>query len=151
MKNESSPKSTPLNWYLLFTAWILATSSTLISLFFSEMMQLPVCDLCWYQRIAMYPLVLILPLALFPYDPKGARYGGILVVIGWLTALFHVLLVEGLIPESIQPCVQGIPCSETHVNLLGILNIPMMSLLTFTLIGCLLIYPIIQTTREYHE
>jgi len=151
MKNNITTNSGQLNWYLLFFAWILATSSTLISLFFSEVMQLPVCELCWYQRIAMYPLVLILPLALFPYDPKGVRYGGVLVVFGWLTALFHVLLIEGFIPESLHPCVQGIPCAETHINLFGFLNIPTLSLLTFTLIGFLLIYPMIQTTRDYHE
>ena len=151
MENETSSKTIQLGWYLLFFAWIIATSGTLISLFFSEVVQLPVCVLCWYQRIAMYPLVLILPLALFPYDPKVVRYGGVLVAFGWLTALFHVLLVAGVIPKSAQPCVEDVPCSETHLNLLGFLNIPMMSLLTFTLIGILLIYTNIQTTRNHHE
>ncbi len=151
MNKQKLSKTTQINWYILFAAWILATSSTLISLFFSEVVQIPVCVLCWYQRIAMYPLVLILPLALFPYDPKGIRYAGVLVVFGWFTALFHVLLIEGIIPESAQPCVEGVPCSETHINLLGFLNIPMMSLLTFSLIAILLIYTNIQNSRSHNE
>ena len=126
------------SWNLLFFAWILATSGTLISLFFSEIVQLSVCVLCWYQRIALYPLVIILPLALFPFDIKVIRYVSPLVIFGWLVALFHVLVVAGLIPESAQPCVQGVPCSEVQFSILGFINIPMMALFTFSLIGFLL-------------
>lgn len=127
-------------WFLLFAAWILVTMATLGSLFFSEIMGIPVCELCWYQRIAMYPLVVILVLGLFPYDRSVVRYAGPMVVAGWLIALYQVLLVIGIIPESAQPCVQGIPCSETHLSLLGFLNIPTLSFVTFTLIGILLFY-----------
>ena len=127
-------------WALIFAAWIVVASATLGSLFFSEVMRIPVCVLCWYQRFAMYPLTLILPIGLFPYDPKVVRYAGALAAVGWLTALFHVLLVAGIIPERVQPCVQGIPCSETHIALLGFLSIPVMSLLTFTFIGVLLFF-----------
>ena len=126
------------SWNLLFFAWVIATSGTLISLFFSEIVQLPVCVLCWYQRIALYPLVIILPFALFPFDINVIRYALPLVIAGWFVALFHVLVVAGIIPEAIQPCVQGIPCSETHFSLLGFLNIPVMSLLTFSLMGLIL-------------
>lgn len=126
-------------WNYLFIAWIIAISGTLISLFFSEIVQLPVCVLCWYQRIALYPLAIILPLALFPLDINIIRYTSPLVIFGWFLALFHVLVVAGVIPEAAQPCVQGIPCSETHFNLLGFINIPVMSLMTFSLLGLLLI------------
>jgi disulfide bond formation protein DsbB len=128
------------SWTLLFFTWLLATSGTLISLFFSEIVQLPVCVLCWYQRIALYPLVIMLPLALFPYDVKVIRYAMPLVIFGWIAALFHVLIVAGVIPEGAQPCVQGVPCSEIHFTLLGFLNIPVMSLLTFSVIWALLIF-----------
>ncbi len=127
-------------WSVLFAAWVLVTTATLGSLFFSEVMDVPVCVLCWYQRIAMYPLVLILAIGLLPYDPKVIRYAAAMAGAGWLLALYHVLLVAGIIPESAQPCVQGIPCSETHISILGFLNIPTLSLLIFTLIGVLLFY-----------
>lgn len=128
------------NWFLLFAAWVLVTMAALGSLFFSEVMGIPVCELCWYQRIAMYPLVIILAIGLFPYDRRVIRYAAPLAVAGWLIALYQVLLVIGVIPESAQPCVQGIPCSETHLSLLGFLNIPTLSFVTFTLIGILLFY-----------
>ena len=125
-------------WPLLFTTWMVATIATLGSLFFSEIMDVPICELCWYQRIAMYPLVLILAMGLFPYDPRAVCTATMLTAVGWLIALFHVLLVAGIIPKNVQPCVQGIPCSETHISWLGFLNVPLFSLLTFSLIGALL-------------
>jgi disulfide bond formation protein DsbB len=138
MKDIVATNTMQKSWLLLFLVWILATIGALASLFFSEIMKLPVCSLCWYQRIAMYPLVVILPIALFPFDAKVTRYAGVLVLFGWLTALFHVLLVAGYIPKSAQPCVQGIPCSETHINILGLINMPIMSLFTFSVMGLLL-------------
>jgi disulfide bond formation protein DsbB len=132
--------STPASWWLLFLAWILVTIATLGSLFFSEVMGVPICMLCWYQRIAMYPLVLILAVGLIPYDPRVIRYATALAIAGWLVALFQLLLIAGIIPEDAQPCVQGIPCSETHISLFGFLNIPALSFLTFTLIVILLFF-----------
>jgi len=137
--NAQNPAN-KMTWSLLFSVWVLVTIATLGSLFFSEIMDVPVCVLCWYQRIAMYPLVLILAIGLLPYDRRVLHYAGALTAAGWLTAAYHVLLVAGVIPESAQPCVQGIPCSETHVSLLGFLNIPTLSLLTFSAIGVLLFF-----------
>jgi len=139
-ENDLSSKNVPPGWTLLFVAWIVAACATLGSLFLSEVMGVPVCNLCWYQRIAMYPLALILALGLFPYDPNVVRHAGALTGVGWLISLFQVLLVAGIIPERMQPCVQGIPCSKTYFALFGVLTIPTMSLLTFTLIGVLLIF-----------
>jgi disulfide bond formation protein DsbB len=138
-RKASSPDAQP-GWTLLFAAWIVAAGASLGSLFFSEVMGVPICVLCWYQRIALYPLVLILALGLFPYDPRVVRYAGALAGLGWLVALYHVLLVAGIVPERAQPCVQGVPCSETHISLLGFLSIPVMSLLTFTVVGVLLFW-----------
>jgi disulfide bond formation protein DsbB len=140
MQEKAASPAIHSAWALLFAAWVLVTTATLASLFFSEVMDVPVCVLCWYQRIAMYPLVLILAIGLFPFDRGVMRYGIALAGAGWLFALYHVLLVAGIIPEDMQPCVQGIPCSETHVALFGFLNIPTLSLLTFTLLGVLLFF-----------
>ena len=139
--NDNKPlKDSQAGWIWIFIAWTIVTGATLASLFFSEVVGVPVCVLCWYQRIALYPLVAILAIGLFPYDPKVVRYGGGLAGAGWSIALFHVLLVFGIIPESAQPCVKGIPCSETHISLLGFINIPILSLLTFSIIAALLFY-----------
>jgi disulfide bond formation protein DsbB len=124
---------------LVFACWLLACVSTLGSLFFSEVMGFATCVLCWYQRICMYPLVLILPAGLFPFDRTVVRYAAPLSVLGSLIALFHLLIVAGYIPESIRPCVRGIPCSEVQVQWFGFVTIPLLSAFSFMLITALLI------------
>lgn len=138
MKNRNNDIQT--GWLLVFAACIVALGATLGSLFFSEVMGVPVCKLCWYQRIALYPLVVILAFGLFPYEPRKLRTPAVFVACGWLIGLFQLLVIAGLIPENMQPCIQGIPCSDTHVALFGLLNIPMLSFLTFNFIGALLYF-----------
>lgn len=125
-------------WMPAFLAWLIAAASTLGALFFSEVMQLPPCELCWWQRIFMFPLTLILPLGLFPFDPRMVRYSLPLALTGLGFALFHWLLVLGVIPENIRPCVKGVPCGEVTFEVLGFLNIPLMSVLAFATIVVLL-------------
>src|SRR4030065_1891209 len=91
-------------WTLIFGAWLVASVSTLGALFFGEVMQLQPCVLCWYQRIFMFPMVLILPIGLFPFDRNVVRYALPLAGIGCLSAVSHLLLVAGVVPESIKPC-----------------------------------------------
>lgn len=127
------------NWMLVFVCWLIASVSVLGSLFFSEVMGFQPCVLCWYQRIVMYPLVVILAVGLFPYDRNVVRYAAPLSMIGVLIAGFHLLLVAGYIPESIKPCVQGVPCSEVQVEWFGFVTIPLLSGLSFLLITVLLV------------
>lgn len=119
-------------WTLIFAAWLVASISTLGALFFGEVMQIPPCVLCWYQRIFMFPLVLILPIGLFPFDRKVVRYALPLAVPGWLFAVFHMLLVAGVIPESIKPCTQGVPCSQQMIEWFGFVTIPLLSVMAFS-------------------
>ena len=133
MNNDSTA------WTLIFGAWLIATVSTLGARFFGEVMQLPPCVLCWYQRICMFPLVLILPVGLFPLERKVVRYALPLAGIGWLFAVFHVLLIAGVIPESIKPCTQGVPCSEKVIEWFGFVTIPLLAIVAFSAIIALLV------------
>ncbi|WP_407277847.1 disulfide bond formation protein B [Aromatoleum evansii] len=139
MRAEPSQAAQP-GWTPLFGAWLVAASSMLGALFLGEVMELPPCVLCWWQRIAMFPLVLILPAGMFPLDRGVLRYALPLTLAGWLVALFHVLLVAGVIPERIQPCSRGVSCREIQIEWLGFLTIPMLSLIAFTLIAGLLLF-----------
>jgi disulfide bond formation protein DsbB len=123
---------------LVFATWLVATVSTLGALFFGEVMKVPTCVLCWYQRIFMFPLAILLPLGLFPFDTRIVRYALPLAVGGCGFALFHVLLVAGFIPEDVQPCTQGVPCSETYFEL-GFVTIPLLALAAFSTIIALLV------------
>ena len=126
-------------WTLIFVAWLIAAVSTLGALFLGEVMRLPPCVLCWYQRIFMFPLALILPIGLFPYDRKVVRYALPLAVPGSLIAVFHQLLVVGVIPESIKPCTQGVPCTEKVIEWFGWVTIPLLSIAAFSTIIVLLV------------
>ena len=126
-------------WTILFLCWLLASLSTLGSLFFSYVMGFAPCVLCWYQRIFLFPLVIILAMGLFPFDKSVVKFALPLAIAGWLVALYHNLLYSGIIPESIQPCSRGVSCTEKYIDLFGFLTIPMLSLLSFSTIIALLI------------
>ena len=136
MTSTTSPDQ---RWTLVFIAWVIATISTLGALFLGEVMGYTPCLLCWYQRIAMFPLVLVLPAGLFPFDPRVVRYALPLALAGLGLAAFHLALVAGWIPERIRPCEQGVPCSDLQVVWFGFINIPLLSLAAFAAIVALLL------------
>lgn len=136
---STSTHKTGPDWNLLFLCWLVAAVSTTGSLFFSYVMQFPPCVLCWYQRIFLFPLVIILAMGLFPFDRGVVKFSLPLAMAGWGIALYHNLLYSGIIPESIQPCSRGVSCTEKYIDLLGFVTIPMLSLLSFTTIIALLL------------
>ena len=71
-------------------------------------MRLPPCVLCWYQRVCMYPLVVVTAVGLLWRDPGALRYAWPLTGIGLCVAIYHNLLYHHLIPESIAPCTTGV-------------------------------------------
>ncbi len=127
------------SWALLFACWLVVTGATLGSLFFSEVMELPPCSLCWYQRLFMFPLPIVVGAGLFPFDRKVVRYALPLAGAGCAVAFYHTLLQQGIIPESAAPCRQGVSCSDAQIELLGFLSIPMFSLLAFMAASLLLV------------
>ena len=135
-----SVKRSEQNWTILFLCWLIAAISTTGSLFFSYVMEFAPCVLCWYQRIFLFPLVILLAIGLLPFDRSVVKYTLPLAIAGWLIALYHNLLYSGIIPESIQPCSRGVSCTEEYIDLFGFLTIPMLSLLSFSAIIILLIF-----------
>jgi disulfide bond formation protein DsbB len=127
------------NWTLLFLCWLLVSVSTTISLFFSSVLEYEPCVLCWYQRICLFPMILILGAGLFPFDKGVVKYALPLAIFGGLTAFYHTLLYGGIIPENIQPCSKGVSCTEKYIELLGFVSIPMLSFFAFSAIIVLLI------------
>lgn len=126
------------SWAVVFVCWLLVTGATLGSLFFSEVMELPPCSLCWVQRVFMFPLALILLIGLFPFDGSVVRYALPMALCGVVVALYHMLLQFGIIPESAAPCRQGVSCSDVSFALFGFVSIPMLSLVIFSVVAGLL-------------
>ena len=109
------------------------------SLYFSDVRFFVPCTLCWYQRILMYPLVLILGIAAYKQDTSVTRYAPPLSVIGVLVAGFHYL--EQKVPwiSSSAVCRSGVPCDVQYINWLGFITIPFLSLVAFVIITVLLV------------
>ena len=123
------------SWWILVACWVIATGASLGSLFFSEIMELPPCSMCWYQRVFMFPLAIVLLIGVLASDRGCLRYALPLAALGWLLALYHVLLQLGVVSESAAPCQQGVSCSDVQLELLGFASIPMLSLAAFTAVG----------------
>jgi len=132
-------KATNTNWMLLFLCWLLVSVSATISIFFSSVLEYQPCVLCWYQRICLFPLFFIFATGLFPtFDKSVIKYALPLTIAGTLTALYHTLLYAGIIPENIQPCSQGVSCTEQYFELFGFISIPMLSFFAFLTLVTLL-------------
>jgi len=130
-----------LKRYLPYIILLTALISTLVSLYFSEIMKLPPCMLCWYQRITMYPLVIITSIGILKKDKLWPLYVLTLGIIGWGISLYHNLLYYQILPESIAPCQAGISCTTQFIHLFGFIDIPLGSFLAFTFINiCTIIY-----------
>ena len=123
---------------IVLICFLVASTATLGSLFFSEVMQFVPCSMCWYQRIFMYPLVLIFLVNLLYPDEKLFKYSFPIVLVGFFFAVYHNLLMWKIIPESVVPCVQGVPCSTVYLNW-GFITIPFLSLVSYSIILLLLL------------
>lgn len=120
---------------ILYFAWVQACVATLGSLYFSEVMDLTPCVLCWYQRILMYPLAVVLAVGILRRDSGVYLYVLPLSLLGAGISVYHNLLYFGVLPESVQPCVLGISCTTKQIEWLGFITIPLMALTAFVVIN----------------
>ncbi|GAK00447.1 MULTISPECIES: disulfide oxidoreductase [Geomicrobium] len=122
----------------LYVAWVISLIATGGSLFYSIGLGFVPCDMCWYQRIAMYPLAIILGIATFRSDFNIRWYALPFSIIGAVMAAYHYALQK--IPGfgSVTPCQSGVPCNAEYMNVLGFITIPFQALVAFLLITVLL-------------
>lgn len=139
---SKSVKKDVLNFlkkHYLKLSFFVALLATLGSLFYSDIAHFNPCKLCWYQRIFMYPLVLLFGLAIYRKDNKVTEYGLIMSVIGFLIAGYHYLMQLGFVPAlSCAAVGYSASCAKEFVMQFGYITIPMMSLTAFGLIILLL-------------
>ncbi|UJF25504.1 disulfide oxidoreductase [Planococcus sp. 107-1] len=131
---EETKTESRISSLLLYGAWFVSLIAMLGSLYFSEIEGFIPCELCWYQRISMYPLVLILGIATFKNDLKAPQYVLPLSLLGGSISVLHYL--EQKVPGfgGIKPCVNGVPCSAEYINWMGFITIPFLALIAFVLI-----------------
>ena len=126
-----------LEGYELWLVFLVSSIATGGSLFFSEIAGFIPCELCWYQRICMYPLVPLLGIAAWRHDHAIRPYAAVLASIGALIAGYHVLVERFPTLES-SVCDPTNPCTIIWVRHFGYLTIPAMALSGFVLILTLL-------------
>jgi disulfide bond formation protein DsbB len=119
-------------------AWVVATVATLGSLYYSEIANFVPCRLCWYQRILMYPLAVILLVGLLVRDHRARLYAAPFVVVGAPLSLYHWLVERGVFSESTS-CSVTAPCSVPWFEELGYVTLAFMAMSGFLLIGTLLL------------
>ena len=125
-------------WTLLFAAWLVAMAGTLGALFIGEVMGQAPCSLCWYQRIFMFPLAVLLGIACYAGDRRAGRYALPLAGLGWLAAAYHLLVYAGIVPAEIVRCGEGPACDDSAMTLFAVVPIPLLSLIAFSAIALLL-------------
>src|SRR3989344_4531324 len=130
-----------LGKYALHLAFLQAWTATLGSLYFSEIKTLYPCQLCWYQRIFMYPLAIIFAVAVARKDKNAAYFALPFSIIGAIVALYHYL-IQWTSLKDINPisCTLLNDCSQKQVVYLGFVTIPFFSLVAFLVITFLMLY-----------
>ncbi len=121
----------------LWLAWLIAAVSMAGSLYFSENANFPPCKLCWFQRIAMYPLALILLIAAARRDNGIRIYAVPLAAIGGLVSAYHYL-IEWRPSLSKGSCDAAVPCTVPWFRQFGFVSIAFMALCGFAAIISLL-------------
>lgn len=113
---------------------VVSLIATLGSLYFSEVRGFVPCTLCWYQRILMYPIVLISGVALFQKNARIALTTAVFSVIGGSISLYHYGIQKLSFLSDSAPACGNVPCTGQYVNYLGFITIPFLALIAFVLI-----------------
>lgn len=119
---------------LLFLAFAAALIAMFGSLYFSEIRQYEPCELCWYQRIVMYPFVVLLGIATVKKDYGIAFYTMILSAVGGLISIYHYGLQKVAFLADTAPACGRIPCTGQYINWLGFISIPFLALIAFIIV-----------------
>jgi disulfide bond formation protein DsbB len=123
----------PVGW-----AFLVALIATLGSLYLSEIARFVPCELCWFQRIAMYPLVVVLGVGLLRGETGVWRYALPLPVIGVLISIYHIV-IQWQPNLEVTECSTGVPCTGRYLQVMGFVSIPTMAGAAFLLITVLLL------------
>jgi len=126
--------------YELWLAFVVASIATGGSLFFSDIVGFPPCELCWYQRICMYPLSIVTLLGALAGEFRVARYLLPLPLAGAGVAVYHLLVENGVAGQS-SACLASAPggCGVKWINQFGYVTIPTLALTAFLLLAGLLV------------
>jgi disulfide bond formation protein DsbB len=120
--------------YELWAAFVVAAIGTGGSLFFSEIAGYVPCDLCWFQRVCMYPLSILTLFAAWHGDHRFARYLLPVAVVGAGVSTYHILIENKVITEPASCRIGGAGCVVKWIDQFGYVTIPTLALTGFLLL-----------------
>ena len=132
----------------LWGAWSLAAIATAGSLYYSEVADFVPCRLCWFQRIAMYPLVAVLLVAAIRRDVRGGVFYALpFPIVGAAVSAYHIYIEQNPEAEGVG-CKVGVPCSFKWVEELGYVTLPVLAITAFAAILALLLFALSRSRQE---
>lgn len=126
-------------WWWLYIIWLIALSGFFLSIYFGEVAHFEPCRLCWYQRMALFPLVLLLGLGVYRSDFGVLPYTIVFALLGTLVASYHALQESFPLLQTTALCGEKGDCSEPVFLLFGFLTFPVLSAAGFLAITGLLL------------
>lgn len=132
-----TPKHPIILWIqnnVLIVGFVVALGGVLGSLIYSEIIGFEPCRLCWYQRVALFPIALLSGIAIIKKHTWVTLYGLVLSIIGGTIAIYHIILEKNLFGEAINlPCAaDAVSCTVQYVYVFdGLITIPSMSFVVF--------------------
>ena len=141
-----NPANKVLNFFSRYTfiiGFLISFGAVSVSLFYSDVIGFPPCELCWIQRIFLYPQLVFYTMEFFKKDKSIVDFSLVFAILGTIVSIYHVYIENG--GESSLPCAQNVvgqvSCATRYVYEFGYITIPMMALtLSFALIVIILNY-----------
>ena len=119
----------------LLIIWVVSLTATLGSLYFSDIRGYEPCKLCWYQRILMYPIVIMTTIAYIQKNARIAIYTAVFACIGGCMSLYHYGIQKLSFLADSAPACGRVPCTGAYINWAGFITIPFLALTAFILIA----------------
>lgn len=119
----------------LLIIWIVSLIATLGSLYFSEVRGYEPCEMCWYQRILMYPIVLLTTVAYIQKNARIALTTAVFSCIGGAISLYHYGIQKVSFLQDSAPACGQVSCTGYYINWLGFITIPFLALTAFAIIA----------------
>ena len=126
----------------LLIIWVVSLTATLGSLYFSDIRGYEPCKLCWYQRILMYPIVIMTTVAYIQKNTRIAIYTAVFACIGGCMSLYHYGIQKFSFLTDSAPACGRVPCTGAYINWAGFITIPFLALTAFILIAAFSFYMI---------
>ncbi|MEO4054603.1 disulfide oxidoreductase [Solibacillus sp. CAU 1738] len=124
----------------LLSIWVVSLVATFGSLYFSEIRGYEPCEMCWYQRILMYPIVIMTTIAYIQKNARIAITTAVFAIIGGSISLYHYGIQKLDFLTDSAPACGLVPCTGQYINWLGFITIPFLALTAFIIIAALSFY-----------